>query len=153
MELFRVDKRLYNLDSLIISSNQYQLKINDKGRSLESCLDKYRPNNKPRRNQYLFAFEEYKDAYNFWTKMIDGKFYKVLVEEKDILHKGDMKIIDKLFKIQNPDNEELCNMYWEGLGTSNPCWEYIVTKAYVIDLISIDEKARQLALNKRWGMI
>lgn len=152
MEYFRIDKRLYEIGTVITPSNSYQLELDKKGLLLEKKLENYRLKHKPQRGKYLFVFNEYNDAKKFWKNMINGKFYRVSVEVEDILHKGDMKITEMLFTLENSDIDKLCNDYWNSIGYAIPCWEYIVKKAQVLEIVSSTENKRRSEIKKSLGI-
>lgn len=154
MRFFRVEssKNELDIDSTIKSSGRYSeyLQQEDEAAKLkcaiEDALDECNPNGRFRRRDCLFVFEELKDALIFSANIHRGNalIYEVSASCPDILHKGDMNLLDLLsisFKDEKAeDNIELlkniCGKYWGKQNrTHSPCFEYLLNQAKVEKLL------------------
>lgn len=97
------------------------------------------------RRDYLFLFDELKDALIFSSKIHKGnaRIYLVDVNAADIQYKGDMNALDCLSVAINlginddhPDYfDSLCRNYWKCGKTFSPCYEYLVRHATMKEVI------------------
>ena len=154
MGYYRIDNRCLNNGDIIDPQNKYQRELNVDKSKVEAILEQNRPDNKPKRNSILMIFESYQDAKSHWTRQKNSTFYKVQIDENDILHIGDYNKLDEIFK--NIDNEEISNNiaseYWKSNESENPITEIFVSKATVTEIISNSEEDRRNELIKRWKL-
>lgn len=153
MILYRVDRRDFAIGDTILPRKEYLSKLNSKGIIIENYLEENRPSDKPERHKFLFLFEKLENAKKFLWKMQNGKLYKIEISGKNILHKGDMEITEKMY--QENEQEiltELAIQYWSGDVLSNPTIEILVKSALVIEVISKDEEDRKKESMKRMGL-
>lgn len=151
MSAYRIDRRDYEVGSIILPGKEYQTKIKEAGQKLESILKERKPQNKPSRRESLFLFESYEEAKRFWTIMRNGNFYEVGFENTDILHIGDMSFTEEMFHCNEDDNAlgKIADKYWSGEKSEKPRIEILVSKAIVTKTISKSEIDRRKALKER----
>lgn len=96
------------------------------------------------RRNYLFLFDELKDALIFSSKVYQGNARIYTVENvKGIQYKGDMNTLDCLsLAIKLAIDEEhsdifdsLCTNYWKNGKTFSPCYEYLVESATIKNIV------------------
>jgi hypothetical protein len=154
MKAYRIDKRDFQIGNLMTSQNEYQNLLDEKRLSVEKILESNRPEDKPRRNDVIMLFQEFKDAKHFWTIMTNSKFYKSEIDELDILHIGDFNKVESIFV--NIDNTEeairLAKEYWESKFTDRPKPELLLNCASVSKIISNSELERKNAFAERVGL-
>ncbi len=121
---------------------------------IEDELSATRPDQIPLRRKCLFLFEGLDAAKKHWSKMKDGKLYKVKVEPLDIFHRGDMALIDcmKALAEAELDWQEAATMYWTGETSTMPEIEVMVQSAVVVEIISESDEERLNHLRRRWGL-
>lgn len=105
------------------------------------------------RRDSLFLFHELKDALIFSSKIFKGYavIYKVTVEHCHISYRGDMNTLDVLSYaincgIHESDSEifdNLCRRYWKCGKTFSPCYEYLVKRAIVLNLLCDTKDCKQ----------
>jgi hypothetical protein len=93
---FRADKRPFKSGDPIRTAGEFMSKHPEKGKLAEVALEKSRPRKKPKRKECLMLFEDEECARDHWAKMKDGKLYRVEIDDDDILHRGDMKLVDAI---------------------------------------------------------
>jgi len=146
--MYRVDKRIFNIgDPITPTNDSYQNKA-DFNPTIERILsEQLPPNKKADRRQGLFIFIELSDAIRFACNITNSKIYKVKsLSDTTSFHKGDMNWTEVMYKF--PDNEtilrQLANFYWaDGCKTFKPCWEVIVNKMQVVEVIVRNEEERK----------
>jgi hypothetical protein len=151
---YRVDRRQFHATDIILPSGQYLQALNPQGQKLEALLETVRPNSKPPRASSLFVFEALDCAEHFWTKMTNGKLYKVRVVGA-VLHCGDMALTETLYRadLDAPGSTQLAEEYWRSGRSQHPVIELIVPTAEVLEVISDSEQDRRKAFAARAGII
>ena len=144
MNLFRVDKRDFDVGSVVESANEFVSLNPNESQVIEEIFERMRPQEKPKRDSCLYLFEDLNDARKHWSKMTDGKLYEVTLIEDDILHRGDMELFDKAFiSRDNIETVKMCaNEYWSGKNTKHPIIEILVIQATISRIISKDQNER-----------
>jgi|GEM_PF-2895829 len=150
---FRLDKRLFLVGQEVTTANECSAKFVDIAKRVEATLESKRPANKKRRDQCLFVFEDEKCAKKHWSKMKDGKLYKVSINESAISHRGDMAQMDvmKLLGASGKNMIEVAEDYWRGQKSAYPEIEIMVPSAVVTEVMSTCDKERQDHLKESWG--
>lgn len=117
----------------------------DDSHIVEDAFEKERPLNKPQRANCLYLFETIDDAKKHWSKMSEGKLYEVELSIEEILHKGDMTLVDIAFKSKDDISslEENGKKYWASEYTECPVVEILVQQALVSGIISKDQNDRR----------
>lgn len=151
MILFRVESGnvAYAPQQQIVPSERYREYLNnlpteDHKAVIENTLE--RISERSDRKVGLFLFSELKDALIFSSNMYEGSavIYSVQIDHpNEIMHKGDMNIIDMLkvateLDLHNINNglfERFCHKYWRFGKTFSPCYEFIARRATVQRLI------------------
>jgi hypothetical protein len=151
MAYFRVDKRDFEVNNTVLTAMEYYEKFQGPAKEVEDVLERYRPGNKPKRRSCLFVFENEVCAKKHWSKMNQGKLYSVHVDESQILHKGDMALMDEMRQaLQNgQDLEPLATRYWAGGLSFRPEIEVLVPSAIVTAVLSKSEQERVEHLKAR----
>lgn len=147
MITYRIDKRDYRPNDVIIPQGLYQLDLTQDRLEAENILEQNRPENKPIRNSILMLFEDFEAARVFWTKSPNAKFYRTEINEEDILHTGDYNLVEHIFAAITAGNLENANLlaidYWNGVMTDSPIVEIFVNESPVNCIISDSEKERK----------
>ncbi|MBM3967248.1 MAG: hypothetical protein FJ308_19620 [Planctomycetes bacterium] len=151
-ELFRADKRDFEVGARIFTAGEYYKKFPAETKTLEDGFETHRPEAKPNRRDCLFLFESLDAAKKHWSIMSDGKLYKVEVEDNAILHRGDMNWLDVIADHirENKRTIDLYGKYWAGEITENACVEVLVASAVVVEVISKDQQVRRSFLAERY---
>jgi hypothetical protein len=141
---YRVDRRDFQPGEVIASAKEYLELSPERARRVEELFEQARPENKPRRTESLFLFENLTVAKKHWSKMSDGKLYEMKIAHSAVLHRGDMRLID----IAGDDNDDekvqsSANQYWSGETTDRPRIEILVATALVTKVISKDQEERR----------
>jgi hypothetical protein len=127
-EYFRADKRSFSAGQDIETAGEFVALHPDAGRRTEQVLSERRPKHKPERITCLMLFEDEEDARNFCCKMSEGKLYAVDVPDEQILHIGDMSLVDEIAR-QIRDGgggfEKLADAYWRGEKHDPSCMEIL----------------------------
>jgi hypothetical protein len=126
------------------------------GKAMESLLESCRPENKPRRSDCLFVFENEVAAKRHW-RTNDGLFlYEVEIDESEVRHRGDMNLTDAIGgeyrKLSTPDQTHvrtLADKYWKGGVCDNACIETLVPHARVVKQIKGRSNVRAFLLEHR----
>ena len=151
---FRADKRPFKTKDPISTAGEFMGKHPEKGKRAELALANSKPDGKPNRSDCLMLFEDEVCARNHWSKMTGGRLYRIEVDEADILHRGDMKLIDtigeRLWQSSTADVSEDTTRYWGGEETGG-CMETIAKKGVVLEELG-DEKSRQKWFKKLIGL-
>jgi len=154
MKAYRVDRKNFDVADPVYPTGEYFDELDSKGEIVENCLEENRPSNKPKRNKVLHIFQKLEDAQKFWSKMKTGKLSIVEIDDKELLHQGDMEITENMYK--NSDDahilKQLAEKYWSGKNTSNPEIEILVESAIVTEIFSKDETERKQEFIKRSGL-
>lgn len=150
---FRADKRDFSVGDVLESAGEFLAKNPLGSMDNEKIFEKMRPNNLPPRAECLYVFEHLNDAKKHWSKMRGGKLYKVTVKISDILHKGDMSLVDLAFVNQSMPEvvATYVRQYWLGECTSKPVIEVLVRNALIAEVISKNDQERQ-AYFKSWAI-
>lgn len=83
-------------------------------------------------------------AKKHWSKMADGKLYEVRIEDSEVMHRGDMRLVDEAFCCSDLADIEACaDRYWNGEKTASPRMELIVQSATVSAVLSKDHDERR----------
>ncbi len=149
---YRADKRDFAVGEVVGSAGEFLTKNPEGSQDVEDVLEETRPERYPSRNQ-LYVFENIQDAKKHWSKMTGGKLYEVLVENRHILHRGDMSLVDMAFRSRDTAEivRQFARRYWSGEVTEKPVIELLVQSARVSRVISKDEEERQAHL-RSWTM-
>ena len=145
--MYRVDKRKFCIGEFIRPTGKYMCDLTPTGSKIEKTLESSRPSSNPSRSNALFLFENYCEALKYWSKQKNGTFYEVKAE-CILSHKYDMNITEKMYSSSDAW-EIFSSNYWNGLPSGEPCWEFLVSKATVIDIISKSEQEREAVFNYR----
>lgn len=148
--MFRVDKRNFETSEIIKpQENSYQDSEDfDKGKQkLEKILSEELPDGKQGadRKTGLYIFAELSDAIRFCCRMSNSKIYKVeSLEDTTCYHRGDMNWTEIMNEFLNNENtlRQMARLYWEGRKTFKPCWEMLVNKIKVTNIIVVDIYSR-----------
>jgi hypothetical protein len=141
---FRADKRPFKSGDPIGTAGEFMSKHPEKGKLAEAALEKSRPRKKPKRQECLMLFEDEECARDHWAKMADGRLYRVEIDDDDILHRGDMKLVDAigetLSKSAAADVSKEMTKYWNGEDCGG-CMETLARHGVVLEELG-DEKSR-----------
>jgi hypothetical protein len=144
MRLYRVDKRDFYAGDIVNSANEF-FSLNPEGSNkVEEIFENNRPYDKPNRIGCLYLFENEVVAKKHWSKMADAKLYEVDFLEELILHRGDMRFVDKAFAVSElADKVQCAKDYWAGVETKTPRIEILVHSAVISRVISKDQAERR----------
>lgn len=143
MQLYRADKRDFNVNDVISTAGEFVSKNPEGSMDIEKIFEAVRPNNKPLRSACLYLFEDLETAKKHWSKMTDGKLYQVDVDDKATLHRADMRLVDKAFcSNEESEKQDCARNYWSGIETENPRIEILVLNATVTGIVSKDQNER-----------
>jgi hypothetical protein len=152
-QFFRADKRPFSADDPIQTAGEFMSRHPEKGKLAEAALEKHRPSDKPKRQECLMLFENEECARNHWAKMTGGRLYRVGVDAAEILHQGDMKLVDAIGELLSESKAanvtEETTRYWNGEDTGG-CIETLVKQGKVLEELG-DEKSRRERLKKLFG--
>jgi len=153
-KFFRADKREFSVGEIVVSARDFLAKNPLGSSDIENAFEDVRPKSLPPREECLYVFECLKDAQKHWSKMTGGKLYEVTVEPGDILHRGDMSLVDSAFVSRSVPDEVAANaqQYWSGEFGPKPVIEVLVKSARVSAVISKDEQKRK-AYFKNWTLV
>jgi hypothetical protein len=154
LTFFRADKRDFLVGDVLRSAREFLTKNPSGSMDNEQIFENLRPSNLPPRADCLYVFEHLNDAKKHWSKMSGGKLYKVSVKVSDVLHKGDMAIVDLAFVNRSePETvETYVHQYWRGESTDKAIIEVLVREALIAEVISKNDQERQ-AYFKSWAII
>lgn len=149
---FRVDKRNFSVGDRITTASEYYGKFAGIAQTIEAGLDAARPRHVPSRQECLFVFEDLEAARKHWSKMADGKLYRVDVTPQDFIHRGDMALMDamKALAESGTDWQSTARRYWAGDRCDAPEIEVLVRSAIVSEVISASDTERRAYLLERW---
>lgn len=153
MRFFRVDKRDFSPGDIIKTAQEYYDKFSQIARAVEDALESHRPLQKAQRTTCVFVFADEKCARKHWSKMENGKLYAVELDECQILHRGDMALMDemKVHLEAGKDVSELARKYWAGEFSENPEIEVLAPNVAVLETLSDSEIERDNYLKRRLG--
>lgn len=148
--MYRVDRRTYSQnDTILPQENSYQESENfdEEKQKLENILCEERPDDKKdaERKTGLYIFAELSDAIRFCFIMSNSKIYKVEpLEDTTCYHRGDMNWTEIMNEFLENDqtSQQIARLYWEGQKTFKPCWEMLVNKIKVTNIIVGDNTSR-----------
>jgi len=144
MKLYRADKRDFFVGDKITSANEFATKNPEGSSEIEDLFEAERPHGKSPRIGCLYLFEDEIVAKKHWSKMADGKLYEVEIDESSILHRADMRFVDKAFLSTDTSEREVCAKdYWSGVETDTPRIEILVNEATVVNVVSKDQIERR----------
>jgi len=144
MILYRADKRDFIVGEIIETAGEFTTQNPEGSEEIENLFESARPNKKPIRSTCLYLFEDLTVAKKHWSKMADGKLYEVEVDEALILHRADMRLVDKAYCTKDEAERNACaSEYWSGIETSNPRIEILVENAVVVKIVSKDQNERR----------
>lgn len=163
--LFRVDPVAYEIGDEIFPQGNYQEGMGKDQLRIESSLERTNMRtNGIQRKDSVFLFDDIKNALLFWSKKkgpVKPNIYRMSFSPDDFLYKGDMNYLDFILEIvrhtkEEDDKQVLDNyskMYWDpGFGCVSPCYELMVRKATVEELImasnSEESQRFSMELNK-----
>lgn len=153
LTFFRADKRDFSVGDVLRSAGEFLTKNPSGSIDNEQIFEKLRPSNLPPRADCLYVFEHINDAKKHWSKMSGGKLYKVSVRADDILHKGDMALVDLAFvnRSESETVETSVRQYWQGELTAKAIIEVLVREAIIEEVISKSDQER-LAHLRSWAI-
>ncbi len=147
--MYRVDKRLFEVDAIIkpsVDSFQESNDFDENKHKLENVLAKESPNSKSTaRSNSLYLFTYLSDALKFSINMSNSKVYEVKPAKESVcFHRGDMIWTELMYKFIKYDDfiQKMAENYWNGVNTYKPCWELLLDKALVTSVIINDERER-----------
>jgi len=144
MRLYRADKRDFYVGDNITTANEFASKNPEGSSGIGNLFDSIKPTEKPSRIGCLFLFEDEIVARKHWSKMTDGKLYEVEIDENSILHRADMRLVDKAFSAIDASERELCaKEYWAGIETEYPRIEILVKEATIVSVLSKNQAERR----------
>ena len=154
MAYYRVDKRVFSLGEEVTSAQEYYEKFTDSAKVVEDTLELTRPQTKKQRTECLFIFESEVSARKHWSKMTDGKLYRVEIEEANVCHRGDMAMLDTMKRLAEAGDcmTAVADSYWRGELGAVPEVEIMLSRAVVNEVLSTSEVERLDHLRKRWGI-
>lgn len=144
MKLYRVDKRDFGIGDEVVSAQEYYYKFRELSKKVEDILETYRPINKTKRTSCVFSFENELDAKKHWAKMSNAKLYLISLGNNEILHRGDMTLLDEMQAVleKGEDVSELAKKYWDGYLSDNPVIEILTKEIIVTEIISKSDLER-----------
>jgi hypothetical protein len=142
---FRVDKRDFEKNQIICTAGEFMDKHHSLGKQAEKIVEAARPKGKPPRECCLMLFEDENCARKHWAKMSGAKLYEVAIREKDVLHRGDMQLIDMIGEALagGKDTAGFAPSYWQEGSTANPCFEILTSKATVLAILGTDQERKE----------
>lgn len=148
--MYRVDKRDFAISDVIKPkeiSYQESEDFDDDKQKLENILSEELPDDKKGadRKTGLYIFAELSDAIRFCCRMSNSKIYKVKpCKDTTYYHRGDMNWTEIMNEFLDNDQilKQMARLYWQGKKTFKPCWEMLVNKVCVTDIIVCDENTR-----------
>lgn len=145
MTYYRVDRRLFNVGDEIVTAGEYYSEFEGVAREVEDALEARRPQAKRLRTECLFVFEDEKCAKKHWSKMTNGKLYKVSIDHTEISHRGDMAQMDAMKQAceLGQDMTEIAAAYWRGEHSSSPEIEIMISSAVVTAVLSTSDSERR----------
>lgn len=147
MPYYRVDKRLFAVGAVVTPAGEYYGKFTGIAKQVEDHLEARRPPGGRARTECTFVFSKLQDAEAHWRKMRDGKLYEVAIEDGEIVHTGDMHLMDLMNEAaeQGAPLSTMAEQYWSSRMTPAPVVEVLVPSARIIAVINTDEGARRAA--------
>lgn len=152
---YRADKRDFAPDDPIATAGQFSALHRESGKQAETILDDVKPEGKPHRKDCLMLFESEDAARKHWSKMSTGKLYEVEIDTAEILHRGDMNLIDETGAlIEQGDHVQArarARDYWLKEPDEKACVEVLIGEGQVKRLIG-DNAARIEEFRTRAGI-
>lgn len=150
VDYFRADKRDFAEGDRITTAGEYRDRLGDGAGFVEDTIERLRPPVKPPRQACLFLYEDETAARKHWSVMTDGKLYRVVVCEHDVLHRADMALLDimKSAAEHGQDFADLARQYWGGECSPEPVIEIMVHDARVTEIVSKSQEERRAYLKK-----
>lgn len=149
MYLYRVDKRHFNNDEIITPQTTFEGVMKGHQLEVEMSLNHLKPPSVPARKECLYLFYNLSSALTFCYKY-GGYIYGVTVEDEDFYWRTDMNMLDNIYEVFkitecNDIRTAIVRRYWEeGAHTFQPCYEYLVSQAKVINIVFNEENAKEL---------
>jgi hypothetical protein len=147
MRCFRIDNREKCVGDILLPQGVYQYSLDKERLEVEELLESFRPKDKPKRDSILMLFSDFGSAKNHWLKQKNSKFYQIEIENHEILHKGDYRLVEQIFSsLQSKNNsvaKALACKYWESKITETSIVEIFVNKATITKVISASEEQRK----------
>ena len=157
---FRVEsggKEIFPQNHKLLPTGEYKAYINNlpsgDAKEYKTIIESALMRHGVDRRNYLFLFDELKDALIFSSKIYKGHavIYTVTTLPGMVHSRGDMNSLDILsyaincgINEQNPDVFDLlCLNYWKNGKTFSPCYEYLTKEATVIDLLCTSDDCRK----------
>jgi hypothetical protein len=147
--MFRVDRRAFNIyDTILPAETSYQesADFNLDKQKIEMILSEEQPiGKKANRKSGLYIFADLSDAIRFCCVMSKSRIYRVTaLNDTDCYHRGDMNWTEIMNEFLNNDQalKAMARLYWQGEKTFKPCWEMLVNKIQVTNIIITNENAR-----------
>ncbi|MDW9386661.1 hypothetical protein GOA99_18580 [Sinorhizobium meliloti] len=154
MEFFRVDKRIFQQGATIETARQFEEMHPESGQRLEVLMRQRKPETKPDRSDCLMLFRDEEAARQFHAKMTGGRLYRVQADEADILHEGDMTLVNQLASAvaagETPTDG--IDRYWRGELTDTPIIEVLLLSGIVDEEIPVTVEEKSNSLLKVLGM-
>lgn len=152
---FRADKRQFAVGQVIKTAGHFTDMHPGPGKLAEVLLGRAKPVNLPDRSECLMLFPDEHRARDFCSRMSGGLLYKVEVDEEDVVHRGDMHIVDTIalnFHRGINDNDELAKSYWRGDILTDPCVEVLVLEGVVLEQLDFSQVDREDLIRARYGI-
>ncbi len=148
---YRCDKRVFEGGQTITTAGQFMELHPENGKRTEVLLAEAMPAGKPDRAGCLMLFENLACAREHCSKMPRGHLYSVEVDESDILHRGDMHLVDEIDRriATHDDVGRLPMDYWEGVLTDAPCIEVLVATGVVVADLLYTQAERDIRTKER----
>jgi hypothetical protein len=155
MKMYRVDRRNFNISDIIETNKDSYQDSKDFGENkqkLERILTEELPSDKQAdRKGGLYIFAELSDAIRFCYLMSNSKIYEVASSSDTICyHRGDMNWTEIMNNFLNDDKtlRQMAKLYWQSKKTFKPCWEMLVNRVQVTELVLCDNQKRNDIVDK-----
>lgn len=108
-------------------------------------MERYRPKEKPARSDCLMVFEAEECAREFCARMTGGRLYSVELDDFEILHRGDMRIVNEIGVECGAGrcDTDRCKAYWRSEETAVPCIEISTASAVVVADLAYTQEERK----------
>lgn len=147
--MYRVDRRAFNINDPILpleTSYQESPDFNSDKKKIEKILSEELPDGKKvNRESGLYIFAELSDAIRFCCAMSNSRIYRVAaLANTTCYHRGDMNWTEIMNEFLNNDQtlREMARLYWQERKTFKPCWEMLVNKIQVTNIIVGNDNTR-----------
>jgi hypothetical protein len=147
---YRADRRLFKPGDKMRTAGDFISMHSHAFKAAEEALEANRPPGKMPREKCLMVFENIHCAKKIWATMNEGgKLYTVKLDEGDILHRGDMHLVERIAtRVKwHDDVSDDARAYWAGQLTCIPCLEVLVRAGTIVDLIG-NEQDRESVIGR-----